>query len=190
MPNVQTVSCELSNIIYFITCKICKLQYIGETGRPLRQRIYEHIYSITKAVTKDTPVSRHFHAPHHGPNDLVFHIIEDCNLLLENNDPTSQCKRRELFWIWTLKTIHPYGISMAIWSEFHLVVELTRILLCLHLSSQHSRLITLRRNNQMLTDIFLPLGWIVIAHKELLYQTRHQYISRGCYDVTYLWCHF
>jgi hypothetical protein len=114
MPNVKTVSCELSNIIYCITCKICKLQYIGETGRPLRQRIYEHLYSITKSVTRDTPVSRHFHLPHHGPNDLVFHIIEDCNLLLENNDPTSQRKRREMFWIWTLKTIHPYGINMAI----------------------------------------------------------------------------
>jgi hypothetical protein len=114
MPIVKTVSCELSNFIYCITCKVCKLQYIGETGRPFRQRIYEHLYSITKSETRETPVSRHFHLPHHGPNDLVFHIIEDCNLLAENNDQASQRKRREMFWIRTLKTVHPYGINMAL----------------------------------------------------------------------------
>jgi hypothetical protein len=52
------------------------MQYIGETSRPIRQRIYEHLYSITKNDTKPTPVSRHFHQAHHSPNDLSFTIIE------------------------------------------------------------------------------------------------------------------
>jgi hypothetical protein len=49
----------------------------------------------------------------HNTN-FQFHIIEDCNLLTDSNDPSSQRKRREMFWIWTLKTIHPYGTNMAI----------------------------------------------------------------------------
>jgi hypothetical protein len=60
-PKSTTISCELKNITYCITCKKCKMQYIGETCRPIRQRIYEHLYSITKPDTKPTPVSRHFH---------------------------------------------------------------------------------------------------------------------------------
>jgi hypothetical protein len=110
LPDNRSITCEISNVIYCITCKKCNLQYVGETGRPIRNRIYEHIYSITKADNKLTPVSRHFHLPHHSPNDLIFHIIEDCNLLTDSNDPNSQRKRREMFWIWTL---NPYGINMA-----------------------------------------------------------------------------
>jgi hypothetical protein len=55
MPNAKIVRCELSNIIYCIMCKVCKLQYIGETGRPIRHRIYEHLYSITRTDAKETP---------------------------------------------------------------------------------------------------------------------------------------
>jgi hypothetical protein len=50
-PGINTISCELKNIIYCITCSKCKLQYIGETSRPIRQRIYEHLYSIKKYNT-------------------------------------------------------------------------------------------------------------------------------------------
>jgi hypothetical protein len=84
-PKKNTISCELKNVIYCITCKKCQMQYIGEACRPLRQRIYEHLYSITKSDTKPTPVSRHFHQAHHSPNHLIFTIIEDCNLLSCNN---------------------------------------------------------------------------------------------------------
>jgi hypothetical protein len=89
------------------------MQYIGETSRPIRQRIYEHLYSITKNDTKPTPVSKHFHQAHHNPNDLSFSIIEDCNLLNCNNDPDALRKRRALLDLGS-KTAHPYGINMAI----------------------------------------------------------------------------
>jgi hypothetical protein len=113
-PKRNTISCELKNVIYCITCKKCKAQYIGETCRPIRQRIYEHLYSITKQDPKQTPVSRHFHQAHHSINDLEFTIIEDCNLLNCTNNPDDLRKRRELFWIWALKMVYPHGINMAI----------------------------------------------------------------------------
>ena len=36
----------MSNLIYIINCSECGLQYIGETKRPLRQRMYEHFKSV------------------------------------------------------------------------------------------------------------------------------------------------
>jgi hypothetical protein len=118
-PTSKLISCELKNFIYCITCKKCKAQYIGETSRPIRQRIYEYLYSITKQDHKHTPVSRHFDQPHHSVCDQEFTIIEDCNLLNCTNNPDNLRKRRELFWIWALKMVHPYGINMATTDYFH-----------------------------------------------------------------------
>ena len=38
-----------------ITCTKCKKQYIGETGRPFRSRIYEHRYSLSNKKPEDPP---------------------------------------------------------------------------------------------------------------------------------------
>ena len=39
----QEVDCQTKNIIYCITCKKCKMQYIGETSRYAKERFREHI---------------------------------------------------------------------------------------------------------------------------------------------------
>ena len=44
----KTLSCELSDIVYLITCKKCLIYYVGETGRAFRSRIYEHKLSVNK----------------------------------------------------------------------------------------------------------------------------------------------
>lgn len=41
-------NCNTNYVIYIITCKICYVQYIGRTTRRLRDRFYEHLYSIEK----------------------------------------------------------------------------------------------------------------------------------------------
>jgi hypothetical protein len=35
IPKPLFISCEMSNVIYLITCKKCGIQYVGETGRKL-----------------------------------------------------------------------------------------------------------------------------------------------------------
>ena len=47
LPPKHKITCELSNVIYMINCNQCGLQYIGETKRPIRNRMYEH-YSSRK----------------------------------------------------------------------------------------------------------------------------------------------
>ena len=34
------ISCELSDIVYLITCRKCNKYYVGETGRAFRSRMY------------------------------------------------------------------------------------------------------------------------------------------------------
>ena len=46
LPKSPYLTCEISNSIYLIECTLCGKQYIGETGKPLRNRIYEHTASV------------------------------------------------------------------------------------------------------------------------------------------------
>ena len=40
-------TCTSANVIYCITCTLCKKLYIGETGRRLGNRFREHLQSLT-----------------------------------------------------------------------------------------------------------------------------------------------
>ena len=42
------LNCKSMNIIYLITCNICKIQYIGETQRSFEIRMKEHLFQIRK----------------------------------------------------------------------------------------------------------------------------------------------
>ena len=42
-PAKKNICCKSHNIVYCLTCKICGLQYVGETKRTLQRRLYEHL---------------------------------------------------------------------------------------------------------------------------------------------------
>ena len=76
LPPKHKVTCELTNLIYIINCKKCGHQYIGETKRPFRNRMYEHHSSVQKFSTdKSTPVSRHFSQKDHSVKHMEFSIL-------------------------------------------------------------------------------------------------------------------
>ena len=54
-------TCTSANVVYCITCTLCKKLYIGETGRRLGDRFREHLRDVEKD-DKDAskPVARHF----------------------------------------------------------------------------------------------------------------------------------
>jgi hypothetical protein len=86
------------------------MQYIGETGRRVRDRLYEHIYSIR--VSKiSTPVAEHFRLPGHSQQDLKLQVIERCPDLSDNIITQTARRRRKSFWMWTIKSITPLGIN-------------------------------------------------------------------------------
>jgi hypothetical protein len=73
---------------------------------------YMNIFIVLKMQNKIvTPVSDHFSKNGHNYKDISFQVIERCHNL-NNSSDTSQCrKRREMYWIWLLKTVTPLGLN-------------------------------------------------------------------------------
>ena len=53
-PTPQIQVCSMShNLVYCLTCKICGLQYVGQTKRTFHERLYKHFHDIrNKDLTK------------------------------------------------------------------------------------------------------------------------------------------
>ena len=108
-PIIGKITCNTSNLIYGIKCQKCdKLVYVGETGRKLKTRAYEHVYSIKKK--KDTLVSEHFNQDDHDISN--FKMFGVCKIL---STQTKIRKQMEIKYIYNLGTIHPLGINKKDW---------------------------------------------------------------------------
>ena len=68
-------TCTSANVIYCITCTLCKKLYIGETGRRLGDRFQEHLRDVEKDdKNASKPVARHFHLQNHSKQQFsVFY---------------------------------------------------------------------------------------------------------------------
>ena len=103
------VSCITCNVIYLLTCNICKLQYVGETKRAFVVRLKEHLADIR--LKRDKPIANHIKS-HNNPNAIIIPQIVE----VVNRDPflpetTAFRKKREIFWIYRLKTLIPHGLN-------------------------------------------------------------------------------
>ena len=101
------MTCRTNNIIYLITCTRCNIQYVGETGRCLSERLTDHRSNIKN--NKKTPIAIHFSKPEHSViKDLKAIVIEKitdtCNSLQKR-------KQQEALWQKRLGTCYPYGLN-------------------------------------------------------------------------------
>ena len=106
------ITCEISNVIYLISCKKCHKHYVGETSRAIRKCMYEHKASAQKdGIT--TPVSRHFKSEGHNHTHMIFSVLEWCT---PKFDPSNTVRRRrlELSWILKLHSLTPIGINQFV----------------------------------------------------------------------------
>ena len=69
-------TCETKSLVYCITCSRCKLQYIGETGRRLKDRIREHI-GYTRDLNTSTQTGIHFRIPGHTMQVSILNIFNE-----------------------------------------------------------------------------------------------------------------
>lgn len=104
------LDCNSKNIVYLIECKKCEEQYIGETGKSLKQRLNNHVSDIN--TYKDTTIAQHFNqTDHDGILDLTITPI------LQIPESGSKIKdmltrrKYESFFIKKLKTMYPTGIN-------------------------------------------------------------------------------
>ena len=106
----QNSECSNSNIIYLITCQVCNLQYVGETGNNLRQRLRAHRHDIK--ANNLTPIGTHFNKANHTFKDLKIIAIETLNTKTIYDRRT-----REFYWQLRLGTIFPKGLNNSLVNE-------------------------------------------------------------------------
>ena len=96
--------CTSSNIVYLVTCSKCHMQYVGETGRSLRDRITDHVSCIN--LKKPTPIGLHFNQAGHSLKHFTILAIEQ----FEGNSEALR-RMKEATWQHLLQTAHPLGIN-------------------------------------------------------------------------------
>ena len=99
-------TCISTNVIYCITCTLCKKSYMGETGRRLADRFREHLRDAEQNNTDvSKPVARHFNLPNHSHYNMTI-----CGLSLHHGNTESR-KNLEQKLIFQLGTLSPHGIN-------------------------------------------------------------------------------
>ena len=103
-PIRHSFSCSSSNLIYLITCKKCKKQYVGLTTHTLKYRINHHRTNIL--TKKSIYLCDHFNLPDHNIEHLAIQAIDTTT----EADPTT-LRQLELYWIKKLQTLVPKGLN-------------------------------------------------------------------------------
>ncbi len=85
-------------LIYVITNKLNGKQYVGQTQRPLKERIYEHRHG--KVLYIDRVIRKI------GWENFTVEVLEVCKTLEELNE-------REMYWIRKLNTKKPNGYNQT-----------------------------------------------------------------------------
>ena len=65
LKSCDSLSFQTENVIYLISCKICNIQYIGETQNSIQKHFTGHRSSINWGKTNQL-VHQHFHEECHG----------------------------------------------------------------------------------------------------------------------------
>ena len=99
-----TVSCDQQNIVYLISCKLCGLQYVGETTQKLKARFLQHRRNVR--TNKPGYLYEHFRINGHSTLDMQIKIL-DCIPFNEK----SLIRERENIYIRTLVTAWPFGLN-------------------------------------------------------------------------------
>jgi hypothetical protein len=99
------ISCKTMNLVYLITCRKCRIQYVGETGRSLADRLNDHLSAIR--LRKPTPTGLHFNTPGHSAADLCITGIER----FDDRTPPELRRIKESTWQHLLQTAYPTGLN-------------------------------------------------------------------------------
>ncbi|KAK6175800.1 hypothetical protein SNE40_014189 [Patella caerulea] len=102
-------NCLSRNIVYLLTCSLCKKQYIGESKRAFSKRFKEHYADIRHNRPK--PVALHFNLDGHSCRNVMIKIIELFKTDPNNGKNDALRKANEFKWIHTLRTFAPDGIN-------------------------------------------------------------------------------
>ncbi len=118
----QKFTCRFNNLIYVISCKKCKSQYVGQTKVTLMQRFQKHLKDIEHCANWDnappsikskgpTNVGYHFSLPRHSVDDVQIQVLEFIKSHPDSVDAKERRDDRETHWMYKLKSLAPLGIN-------------------------------------------------------------------------------
>ena len=104
------LSCKGKCLVYLLTCKICSIQYVGQTTGVFRFRWNNYKCNDKKFQKKESCMQEHFYKHFSSPDHNSF--LEDTFItFIDKTDPSNPLQR-ENFWIETLKTMVPFGLNI------------------------------------------------------------------------------
>ena len=109
---MKNISCKCSNLIYSITCKTCKKQYVGQTKRTVMERFQGHFDRIKRGSTTDA-VGQHFsRADHRGIRDVEISILTFLTLHPDSERALERRLKIEKSWTHRLRCPAPLGLNI------------------------------------------------------------------------------
>ena len=72
----KSFDCQTTNVVYIVTCKKCKDQYIGQTKKTLEDRFKQHLGYV---ANNTQATGTHFNLPAHNISDMTISVLEKVN---------------------------------------------------------------------------------------------------------------
>ena len=104
------------NVIYLVSCKKCRLQYIGSTTTDFRSRFRNHKSAmLTNKTTCEVAV--HFNKTSHILDDFSFQCIDQVQAPNNSDEIDRLLITKEAYWSAQLFSLAPHGLNKR--KEFH-----------------------------------------------------------------------
>ena len=104
----QHITCCSENVVYLITCKTCKKQYVGSSVefrlRFNNYRCAHRNFLKGKEVKQESFHAHYEEIGHNGESDWEF-------ILIDQADNREDLRKRESFWQHELNTFKPIGLN-------------------------------------------------------------------------------
>lgn len=107
----HALNCNSTNVIYLLTCKICSIQYVGQTLPKFRSRWNNYKADAKRCRLKTGKVMQRLLHEHFLQEDHNG-FLKDCQVTLIDKTDHTCPKQRENFWIRLLDTMHPHGLNI------------------------------------------------------------------------------
>ena len=108
---MKNISCRSSNLIYCLTCQNCGKQYVGQTLRRLKDRLYEHLRDID-TLNPEKPLGVHFAQTCKENPSIKAHVLEFIKKPPRSPEALTIRNRVEKRWIHLLRTPAPHGLNL------------------------------------------------------------------------------
>ena len=107
----HSLNCGDKCLIYLVTCKQCNKQYTGETTDLFRNRWNNYKDNARKFDRKESCMQEHLYK--HFQTEGHKGFLNEASVTFIDKTDGKDPKKRERYWIKTLKTIEPYGLKIA-----------------------------------------------------------------------------